>query len=98
MLAAFNCSDHEQEILLTEREAGSWRLVLSTDDTRYGGIGRVAADASEEFAAVGVSIAAAAASSRFVSREEPEREQSPPPAALRPLPSWTAAVFTTESE
>jgi maltooligosyltrehalose trehalohydrolase len=98
MVAVFNCSEWEQEIPLPESELGSWRLVLSTDDAKYGGAGRVAAeiDGSEEFAVAG-SLAAAGRSSGFAEPEGRSRPPFPLPAARCPLPAWTAAVYVAES-
>jgi maltooligosyltrehalose trehalohydrolase len=85
MIVVFNCSDREQEITLPE---GSWQLVLSTDDAKYGG--RVAAEVPASVGAVSSSRPAR----RRASGDEWKTDEGPRTLDLGP---WTAIVYTTES-
>ncbi len=94
MVAVFNCSDREQDIPLPESELGQWRLMLSTDDVKYGGAGRVA---SGVHAAVGEAVGTdGAPTSTFGRQWSGEQSRLPlPPAQGAParFPQWTAALY-----
>jgi maltooligosyltrehalose trehalohydrolase len=86
MIVVFNCSDREQEIALPE---GSWQLVLSTDDAKYGG--RVEADVT---ASVGA-VSSSRPSRRRASGDEWKTDDLGP--RTLDLGPWTAIVYTTGS-
>jgi maltooligosyltrehalose trehalohydrolase len=86
VVAVFNCSDREQEITLPE---GSWVVVLSTDDARYGG----------QVTAVTQAVARGAepqAGGRPRASGD-EWKGGNPETRNSKLGAWSAAVYTTES-
>ena len=88
-IAAFNCSDREQQLSLPQ---GSWQLVLSTDDEKYGGRVDVAAHAT---AAVGTT--SRHNGSRRSGDEWKMDDPGPRTEDQRPaVPPWTALVLTSE--
>jgi maltooligosyltrehalose trehalohydrolase len=86
VLAVFNCSDREHEMSLPE---GSWELVLSTDDARYGGQ---------------VTVVVQAAARRVASRSGGQSRASGDEwkganleTRTSKLAAWTAAVYAAEA-
>jgi maltooligosyltrehalose trehalohydrolase len=94
MIGVFNCSDREQEVPLPETDAESWRLVLSTDDVKYGGSGRVTVAVH----AVATETVPADASESATFGEAWPGEQSRRPLPTARCPQWTAAVFTESDQ
>jgi maltooligosyltrehalose trehalohydrolase len=94
LLAVFNLSDREQEVSLPESETGYWRLLLSTDDAKYGGAGRVS---SAAHAAVGETVPASGGVKSAVGEgwSDEESRFPLPPAQRAParVPQWTAAIY-----
>jgi maltooligosyltrehalose trehalohydrolase len=95
MLAVFNCSDGEQQISLPE---GSWELVFSTADAKYGG-----GVAGEVPAAVGADGSSRAARRRASGDEWKTDHLGPRTLDLGPasrtldLGPWSAVALTSEA-
>jgi maltooligosyltrehalose trehalohydrolase len=99
MVAVFNCADRDQEIPLPESEVGQWRLVLSTDDAKYGGSGRVTAesDAIEELATASAS-AGVTGGATFTTHERSDRPEFHLRLPASHLPPWTAALYLESAQ
>jgi 1,4-alpha-glucan branching enzyme len=92
LLAVFNVSDRDQDVPFPENAGSHWRIVMSTDDVKYGGTGRVAA--AVHAAAAETVPAGADQSATF--GEQWNGEAHAPRTSHR-APPWTAAVYTVES-
>jgi maltooligosyltrehalose trehalohydrolase len=104
MVAVFNCSDREQEASLPESDSGRWRLVLSTDDMKYGGAGRVPTELHGEAREMVPAAAGRPAVPAEAWQEGDDRAprtthpapdvQSHLPPPTSHLPPWAAALYT----
>jgi maltooligosyltrehalose trehalohydrolase len=87
LLAVFNVSDRDQDVPLPDAVGSRWRLLMSTDDVKYGGAGRIT---TEIHAAV--SATAGSASGPGELSEEWRGEDHAPGTSHR-APPWTAAIY-----
>ena len=84
LLAVFNVSDREHDVPFPDTPSSTWRLLMSTDDAKYGGAGRVSA----EVHATATETVPAGADRSASFGEAWSAEQS-----RAPLPPWTAAIY-----